>query len=62
MPLRWAWCFCAQEGTKGDLGASIIGWTIDHENYVAIPLMSDGRQGPALELRGFFEQFSIEAR
>jgi len=51
-----------ESGPKGDPGASITGWTIDHENYLAIPLMSDGRQGPALELRGFFKQFSIHAR
>jgi Collagen triple helix repeat (20 copies) len=49
-------------GAKGDPGASIIGWTLDPQNYVAIPLMSDGKQGPALELRGFFKQFCIEAR
>ena len=28
----------------------------------ATPLMSDGREGPPLELRGLFEQFFLEAR
>ena len=36
-------------------------WQIDRDNYVAMPIMSDGREGPPLELRGFFEQFQIEA-
>jgi hypothetical protein len=51
-----------ERGAKGDPGASITGWSIDHANYLAIPLTSDGKQGPALELRGFFKQFCIEAR
>jgi Collagen triple helix repeat (20 copies) len=51
-----------ERGAKGDPGASITGWSIDHANYLAIPLMSDGKEGPALELRGFFKQFCIEAR
>jgi hypothetical protein len=36
---------------------AIVGWTMDYDRYLAIPLMSDGKQGPALELRGFFERF-----
>jgi hypothetical protein len=51
-----------ERGAKGEPGASITGWTLDPEKYAAIPLMSDGRQGPALELRGFFKQFCIEVR
>jgi hypothetical protein len=46
----------------GTPGASITGWTIDAENYLAIPLMSDGKKGPPLELRGFFKQFLSDAR
>jgi hypothetical protein len=44
-------------GPKGDAAAAIVGWTLDHENFAAVPLMSDGRRGPALELKGFFEAF-----
>jgi hypothetical protein len=52
-------------GPRGDAGASgatIVGWKIDRERYVATPAMSDGRDGPPLELRGLFEQFLLEAR
>jgi hypothetical protein len=52
-------------GPRGDAGASgatIVGWKIDRERYVAIPLMSDGREGPPLELHGLFEQFHEETR
>ena len=52
-------------GPRGDAGASgvtIRDWKIDREKYVATPLMSDGRDGPPLELRGLFEQFFSEVR
>jgi hypothetical protein len=52
-------------GPRGDAGASgatIVGWKIERERYVATPVMSDGRDGPPLELRGLFEQFLLEAR
>jgi hypothetical protein len=52
-------------GPRGDAGASgatILGWKIDRERYVATPVMSDGREGPPLELRGLFEQFVLETR
>jgi hypothetical protein len=39
---------------------TIQAWQIDRANYVAIPLMSDGSQGPPLELRTLFEQFYSE--
>jgi broad specificity phosphatase PhoE len=29
---------------------------------IAVPIMSDGREGPALELRPLFDQFHTEAR
>jgi hypothetical protein len=48
------------KGEKGD-SAEIVGWRIDRENYVATPVMSDGKDGPPLELRGLFEQFHSEA-
>jgi Collagen triple helix repeat (20 copies) len=52
-----------ERGTKGDpgeRGATIKGWKLDRERYVATPVMSDGSAGPSLELRGLFEQFQHE--
>jgi hypothetical protein len=52
-------------GPKGDTGASgatTCDWKIDRARYVATPMMSDGSDGPPLELRGLFEQFWREAR
>jgi hypothetical protein len=52
-------------GPKGDAGASsatIREWKIDRARYVATPVMSDGSEGPPLELRALFEQFFLEAR
>ena len=52
-----------ERGPKGDAGASgatIRDWKIDRERYVATPIMSDGSEGPPLELRGLFEQFLRE--
>jgi hypothetical protein len=53
-----------ERGPKGDPGLSgvtICDWKIDRARYVATPVMSDGREGPPLELRGLFEQFWLEA-
>jgi hypothetical protein len=52
-------------GPRGDAGASsatICDWKIDRTRYLAMPVMSDGREGPRLELRGLFEQFFSEVR
>jgi hypothetical protein len=52
-------------GPKGDAGASgatIRDWKIERERYVATSIMSDGSDGPPLELRGLFEQFLSEVR
>ena len=52
-------------GPRGDAGASgatIVGWKIDRERYVAMPVMSGGSDGAPLELRGLFEQFFSEVR
>jgi hypothetical protein len=43
-------------------GATISGWKIDRARYLATPLMSNGGEGPPLELRGLFEQFFSEVR
>jgi len=50
------------KGEPGLSGATIREWKIDRARYVATPLMSDGREGPPLELRGLFEQFLHETR
>jgi hypothetical protein len=49
-------------GDAGATGATICDWKIDPARYVATPLMSDGREGPPLELRALFEQFLFETR
>jgi hypothetical protein len=51
-----------EKGDKGDSGPTIVGWQIDRRNYQAIPVMSDGTEGPPLSLRGLFEQFHEETR
>jgi len=52
-------------GLRGDAGASgatICGWKIDRARYLATPVMSDGGEGPPIELRGLFEQFVAEVQ
>src|SRR5262245_38819334 len=49
-----------ERGHRGEPGPSIVGWALDRERYLAYPLMSHGRPGPALELRALFEQFRME--
>jgi len=50
-------------GEKGENGApgadalTITSWMLDRARYRAIPMMSNGKPGPELELRGLFEQF-----
>jgi hypothetical protein len=52
-------------GPRGDPGLSgptIRDWKIDRARYLATPIMSDGSEGPPLELHGLFEQFLLETR
>jgi hypothetical protein len=42
-------------GPKGEPGRSITSWKVDRQHFLVIPIMSDGREGPALELRALFE-------
>ena len=52
-------------GPRGERGAAaptIQSWQIDRARYLATPVMSDGCEGPPLELRGLFEQFLTDAR
>ena len=54
------------KGDKGDPGSAgarapvITGWRLDRGKYIAVPVMSDGKDGPPLELRGMFKQFQEE--
>jgi hypothetical protein len=48
-------------GERGPSGREIVRWILDREHFLAIPVMSDGTKGPALELRALFEQFQSEA-
>jgi hypothetical protein len=67
------WQLIASQGKRGDKGERglqgisgvpvfIASWRLDRDNYIAVPVMSDGREGPPLELRSLFEQFHTEAR
>ena len=47
-------------GERGVAAPTIREWQIDRTRYVAIPVMSDGSTGPALELHALFEQFLLE--
>ena len=49
-------------GERGAAAPTIHAWKIERERYVATPVMSDGSDGPPLELRGLFEQFFSEVR
>jgi hypothetical protein len=67
------WQLIASQGKRGDKGERglqgisgvpvvIQKWGLDRNNHIAVPVMSDGREGPPLELRALFEQFHTEAR
>jgi hypothetical protein len=47
-------------GPQGASGATFVNWKIDTDTYRAIPVMSDGSEGPPLGLRALFEQFVSE--
>jgi hypothetical protein len=52
-----------ERGERGPAGLpapTIVGWQIDRESYSALPILSDGTEGPRLELRPLFEQFHTE--
>jgi hypothetical protein len=57
-----------ERGPKGDIGANgqpapkLKSWKLDRQRYLATPIMADGGEGPALELRGLFEQFNLETK
>jgi hypothetical protein len=53
-------------GEKGDRGPpgqsapSIVNWIVERASYSVVPILSDGTEGPRLELRPLFEQFNAE--
>jgi hypothetical protein len=49
-----------EKGERGEPGATVVSWELDRGRYCVSPLMSDGKIGPLLELRGLFEQFQFE--
>jgi hypothetical protein len=52
-------------GMQGPAGApapTIKSWKLDRERYVATPVMSDGKEGPPLDLRGLFEAYHEESK
>lgn len=55
------------KGERGERGGSgsapvLAGWRTEPEIYSAIPIMSDGTEGPLLDVRNIFEQFELETR
>jgi hypothetical protein len=46
-----------ERGAMGPAGPRLIGWENDDAQFAATPLMSDGRKGATLHLRGAFEQY-----
>jgi hypothetical protein len=51
-----------ERGPQGVPGSTVRDWRIDRATYVATPIMSNGNDGPPLDLRMLFEQFEIETR
>ena len=51
-----------EQGPAGPAAPTIVGWQIDRATFTATPIMSDGGEGPPLELRGLFEQYQSETR
>jgi hypothetical protein len=54
-------------GARGDRGAAgtpvtIVGWSLDIENYRARPAMNNGEVGAILDLRPLFERFHDETQ
>jgi hypothetical protein len=50
-----------EKGERGEPGATLVSWQLDRQRYRVSPLMSDGKVGPALELRALFQQYHAEA-
>ena len=50
------------QGAPGKAAPTIVGWELDRERYVAVPVMSDTTKGAPLDLRGLFEAYHAEAQ
>src|SRR5215831_16289798 len=48
-------------GGRGPSGRSIVSWKVDRQYFLVIPIMSDGKEGPALELRALFGEDHSDA-
>jgi hypothetical protein len=48
------------QGKPGLAAAQITAWKIDRQRYRAVPFYSDGKPGPAIELRDLFQHFLNE--
>jgi hypothetical protein len=58
------WQLMAKQGQRGIAGPQgiagkdaprIVSWKVDRQHFIVIPIMSDGKEGPALELGALFE-------
>ena len=55
-----------ERGEKGDRGPPgqsapfVASWMVERASYSVVPILSDGTEGPRLELRPLFEQFDAE--
>jgi hypothetical protein len=49
-------------GPRGEPAPTINSWRLDRASYTATPLLSNGLEGAALELRGLFEQFVADTK
>jgi hypothetical protein len=47
-------------GKQGEAGPTIAAWKVERAAYLAIPLLSNGQEGPVLDLRELFEQYLSE--
>jgi hypothetical protein len=52
----------AYSGPRGEPAPMITSWRVDRVSYTATPVLSNGQEGAALELRGLFEQFVVDAK
>ena len=49
-----------QKGDPGPAAPTILAWELDRANYLITPIMSDGSDVPAIEMRPLFEQYHEE--
>jgi hypothetical protein len=49
----------AELGGEIAVRSAVVGWRVDQERYVAVPLLADGSEGAAIDLRPFFARFKV---